>query len=165
MMTDYEPWQTWKLIATMSPGGRGSSSQLYQSSSARWAWPWREESLPLSLFGQTTGIMNTDSGNSDLSLAMTTWMEKHCMLLGLLSAEMTAANLVNLAMLQSVCDVLMRTTECYSVWNLKSAVAISINSNQIRKRKPSSETTCHAKIKVLVSARQSPRPCIRWSKK
>ena len=73
------------------------------------------------------------------------------MLLGLLSGGMTAANLVNLAVLQSVCDVLMRTTECYSAWNWKSAVANRINSNQIRKRKPSSETTRRAKIKVLVS--------------
>ena len=161
----------------MSPGGRGSSSQLWAQADVEahrnyteavqpgGTWPWREESLPLSLFGQTTSNMSTDSGNSDLSLAMTTWTEKHCMLLGLLSGGMTAANLANLAMLQSVSDVLMRTTECYSVWNLKSAVAISINSNQIRKRKPSSETACHAKRKVLVSAHQSPRPCIRWSKK
>ena len=82
-------------------------------------------------FGQTiASITNTDNGNSDLPLATTTWMEKHCMWLGLLTGGMMAAILVDLAVLQPVCDVLMRTVQ-------------SVDP----KRKPSSEATCRAKKK------------------
>ena len=42
-------------------------------------------------------------------------MEKQCMWLGLLSGGMMAAILVDLAVLQSVCDVLMRTVQTIQV--------------------------------------------------
>ena len=73
-------------------------------------------------------------------------------LLGLLSGEMTTASLVDLAVLQSVCDVLMRTVQ-------------SVDP----KRKPSSEATCLAKRTVPVSDtctwHRSSRPCMHRRKK
>ena len=44
------------------------------------------------------------------------------MLLGLLSGEMAAVNLVDLAVLQSACDVLMRTVRCVDMRGTWKAV-------------------------------------------
>ena len=73
-------------------------------------------------FGKTTCIMNTDSGSSDLSLGngQDNLDKKNCMLLELPSGRVTTANLLDLAMLQSVRNVLMRTVQSVECVDLET---------------------------------------------
>ena len=80
------------------------------------------------------------------------------MLMELLSGGMTVANLVNLAVLRSAFDALMRTVQCVDDGELRKQCGTQF-SDQVRKRTPSSDVYMYMCVRVLATHKNGSREC------